>query len=161
MDHTNRAHERSRRRGFSLAELLIGVSIMGIIAAIGVPRLSRLRDQGELSSATTRMTRALMAARQAAIQRGRRAYFRHQNNIVWVIVDTTGNDSVIVSRPFNIKTSHNVEITAPTGLTTIEYDPRGVSTQASKQVFHFQHRNNLRDSLCISRLGNTIREKCP
>jgi prepilin-type N-terminal cleavage/methylation domain-containing protein len=152
-----------RRRAFSLIELLTVISIIGLVFAVAAPRVSRLRDQGEMSSAMSRFTRAVMATRQSAIQRGRNAYFKHNNNSIWVILDTTGtnSDSVIVTAELDLKSLHNVEITAPTGLTSIVYDPRGVSSQASKQVFHFKHRNNLQDSLCISKLGNTIREKCP
>jgi len=151
-----------RRRGYTLAELLIVVAIIGIITAVSIPRLANLKDRGELSSATTRVARAVMAARQAAIQRGHRAYFKSNNNTVWVMMDTlgTGVDSVIVSLPFNIKTAHNVDV-SPTGLVTIEYDPRGVATQSAKRSFVFTHRAGLRDSICISKLGNTIREKCP
>jgi prepilin-type N-terminal cleavage/methylation domain-containing protein len=151
------------RSGFSLIELLIVIGIVGIVSAVAIPRLAKLKDQGELASATTRLTRAVMAARQAAIQRGKRSYFKHNANYIWVIVDTTGNnsDSVLVTTRVSVLDLHNTEITAPGGLTSIEYDPRGVSAQASKQVFHFKHRSGLRDSLCVSKLGNTIREKCP
>jgi Tfp pilus assembly protein FimT len=136
---------------------------VGIVMAVAAPRLSRLKDQGEMSSAMTRFTRAVMAARQSAIQRGKNAYFKHNNNSIWVIVDTTGTlaDSLVVTAAQDLNALHHVEILAPSGLTSIVYDPRGVSSQASKQVFHFKHRNNMQDSLCISKLGNTIREKCP
>ncbi len=151
----------TRRRGYTLAEILIVIAIIGILSAISVPRLAHLKDRGELSSATTRLNRAVMAARQAAIQRGQRAYFKLNNNVVWVIIDTlgTGVDSVVVSRPFNIKTSHNVDV-SPSSV-VIEYDPRGIATQPAKTTFVFTHRSDLKDSLCVSKLGNTIREKCP
>jgi prepilin-type N-terminal cleavage/methylation domain-containing protein len=152
----------NRNSGFSVIELMVVVGIVAILAAISLPRLQRLKDQGELATATSRFTRAVMAARQAAIQRGKPSYFKHSGNYIWVIVDTTGinADSIIVTGRLNMKALHNVDIT-PGGLTSIQYDPRGVSSQASKQVFHFAHQSGLRDSLCVSRLGNTIREKCP
>lgn len=150
-----------RRRGYTLAELLIVVAIIGIITSISVPRLAHLKDRGELSGATTRLNRAVMAARQAAIQRGQRAYFKLDNSVVWVMIDTlgTGVDSVIVSRPFDIKEAHNVDV-SPSSV-VIEYDPRGIATQPAKTTFVFTHRSALKDSLCVSKLGNTIREKCP
>ena len=96
--------------------------------------------------------------------RGKRAYFKQNNSNVWVTIDTTGNgtDSVIVTAALDLQALYGVQITAPAGLTSIEYDPRGVSTQSSKQIFRFQHIASGRvDSLCISKLGNTIREACP
>jgi prepilin-type N-terminal cleavage/methylation domain-containing protein len=151
------------RHAFSLIELLVVMGIIGVLAAVSLPRLQRLKDQGEMSTAMTRVMRGVMAARQAAILRGKTAYFRADENYVWVIVDTTGvlSDSIIITGRQKLSELHNVTLTAPSGVTTIDYDPRGVSTQTTKKVFHFKHRNNLYDSLCVSKLGNTIRDKCP
>ncbi len=155
---------RHSRLGFTMVEILTVMVIIGMLATFALPRLVHLRDQGQLSSATTRFTRAVMAARQAAIQRGKHAYFKHNNSSLWVIVDTTGinSDSVVITSTQNLSTLYGVSIVSPTGLTSIEYDPRGVSAQASKQVFAFRHTNSgLVDSLCVSKLGNTIRDRCP
>jgi prepilin-type N-terminal cleavage/methylation domain-containing protein len=152
------------RSAYTLIELLTVVAIIGVLTAVSVPRLSRLRNQGQMSSATTRFTRAVFAARQASIQRGKHAYFKHNGNKIWVIVDYKAGppaESVVVTPALNLETLYSVEVTAPAGLTSIDYDPRGVSAQATKQVFKFKHHSDLQDSLCISRLGNTIREKCP
>jgi prepilin-type N-terminal cleavage/methylation domain-containing protein len=155
---------RASKSGYTLAEVLLVVAIVGVLAAIAMPRLGGIRDSSQISGATTRFTRAVMAARQAAIQRGKRSQFRTNSSSIWVTLDTTGNatDSVIVTPIQSLVSLYGVEITSPTGLTTIEYDPRGIATQSDKKVFHFRHTNSGRlDSLCISKLGNTIREKCP
>lgn len=146
--------------GFTLAEILIVIAIVGIMTTISLPRLGKLRDKSELSGAMSRFTRGVMAARQAAIQRGKRSFFRHKDNRIWVIVDTTATDSVIVVTPTSLMELYGVQVTEPAGLASIGYDPRGVSTQPSKQIFRFKHRSNITDSLCVSRLGNTIRAKC-
>jgi prepilin-type N-terminal cleavage/methylation domain-containing protein len=158
-----RLPQLASRRAYTLAELLITIAIVGVLMAISLPRYGRIRDQGQMASAMTRFTRAVMAARQSAIQRGRPAYFKTSDSQIWVTLDTTGNntDSVIVTKVIDLTEAYNVEVTEPAGLVAIQYDPRGVSTQASKQVFHFVHGGGRRDSLCVSRLGNTIRERCP
>ena len=153
-----------RKHGYTLAEVLIVVAIAGILAAVALPRLGRIRDAGQMASATTRFTRAVMAARQASIQRGKRSYFKHDESHIWVVLDTTGNatDSVIVTADLNLEDLYGVQVTAPSGVTSIEYDPRGIATQPDEQVFTFKHLGSGKlDSLCVSRLGNTIREKCP
>jgi prepilin-type N-terminal cleavage/methylation domain-containing protein len=159
-----RPSRRQSKLGFTMVEILTAMVIVGMLATFALPRLVRLRDQGQVASATTRFTRAVMAARQAAIQRGKHAYFKHNNSSIWVIVDTTGinSDSVVITATQNLATLYGVSVVSPSGLTSIEYDPRGVSAQASKQVFAFKHTNSgLVDSLCISKLGNTIRDRCP
>jgi prepilin-type N-terminal cleavage/methylation domain-containing protein len=153
----------ARKVGYSLAEVLTVISIVGILATFSLPKLGKLRDKAKVQNATSRFTRSVMAARQAAIQRGKRSYFRTNGNNIWVIVDTTGTnaDSVLISKAVNLSTEYGVTV-SPTGLVSIEYDPRGVSTQATKQVFAFTHTGSgYVDSLCVSRLGNTIRERCP
>lgn len=155
---------RVMKHGYTLAEVLIVVAIIGVLAAIAMPRLGTIRDRSQMSSATTRFTRAVMAARQAAIQRGKRSFFKHSGSNIWVIVDPTGvaADSVIVTSALSLTSLYGVEVTEPSGLVEIEYDPRGIATQPDKRTFHFKHTNSgNRDSLCVSRLGNTIREKCP
>lgn len=151
------------RKAYTLAELLITIAIVGVLMAITLPRYGKIRDQGQMASAMTRFTRAVMAARQSAIQRGKPAYFKTDDSQIWVTLDTTGNntDSVIVTKTIDLTDMYGVRVTDPVGFVSIAYDPRGVSTQASKQVFHFEHHGGRRDSLCVSRLGNTIRERCP
>jgi prepilin-type N-terminal cleavage/methylation domain-containing protein len=155
---------RTRKAGFSLAELLIVIVIIGILSGVSLPRMATLRNTTNINGAMTRLTRAVMAARQSAIQRGKRAYFKTNNSYVWVTLDTTGNntDSVIVTAATSLSSAFGVTVSSPTGLTTIEYDPRGIATQSAKKTFVFTHTSSgQKDSICVSKLGNTIRERCP
>jgi prepilin-type N-terminal cleavage/methylation domain-containing protein len=155
---------QTSRLAYTLAEVLIVISIIGLVTAISAPKFAKTKNQAQLTGAMTRFTRGVMAARQAAIQRGKTAYFKHSNNKFWVIVDTLGTlaDSVVITAPYNLSTEYGVAVTSPSGTTVIQYDPRGVSTQPTKQIFAFKHSvSNTMDSLCVSRLGNTVRQQCP
>lgn len=157
-----RVHAHTRP-GYSLAEVIIVIVIIGVLAGMSLPKLAKMRDKTKVYAATERFTRSVFAARQAAIQRGKHAYFRSKSNKIWVIVDTTGtnSDSVIVNTTLDLSTQYGVTVT-PSTLVSIEYDPRGIATQTAKQNFGFTHTaSGYVDSLCVSKLGNTIRDRCP
>lgn len=152
------------RKGVTLAELMIVTSIIGVVAGVGLPRLATIRERASLSSATTRFTRGVIAARQAAIFRGAPAAFKTNGSKFWVALDTTGTgvDSVVVTPTIDIETTYGVSVTATSAQTVIQFDPRGVATQAAERVFTFRHLgSNAVTTICVSRLGNTIRERCP
>ena len=151
------------RPAFSLVEVLIVIAVVGILSATALPSFTRARARAELTSATTRFSRTVGVARQAAIMRGKRSYFKAQNGTVWVVVDTGGTaaDSVVVVPAFRLDTAYSLAVINPTASTVIEFDPRGVATQSSQTVFRFEHLSGIQDSLCVSKLGNSIRTVCP
>ena len=155
---------RTRKAGFSLAELLIVIVIIGVLSGVSLPRMAKMRNEANVHAAMNRFTRGVMAARQAAIQRGKHGYFKTNNSYIWVTLDTTGNntDSVIVTSATSLSSAFGVTITSPSGLTSIDFDPRGISTQSAKRIFIFTHTSSsTTDSLCVSKLGNTIRDASP
>lgn len=152
-----------RRSGFSLVELMIVVIVIGIMVSMAMPALSRARSRAALASATARFARTVGVARQAAILRGKHSHFKMTDGLLWVTVDTgaTAADSLVVVPAFRLDSTYGLAAITPSGTTSIEFDPRGVSTQPSQRVFRFEHPSGLKDSLCVSKLGNSIRTVCP
>jgi len=58
-----------RNAGYTLIEVLIATAIMGLLFAIGLPRLSRLRAPYAMAGATRQIAADIQAARQRAISR--------------------------------------------------------------------------------------------
>ena len=56
-------------RGFSLTELMVVISIMGILLAVSSPALSRFVANWRLNGAASQMARVLRAARSTAVNK--------------------------------------------------------------------------------------------
>lgn len=151
------------KAGFSMIEILLVIAVIGILSAIAIPSFRTARASAELSGAANRFSRTVGVARQAAIMRGKRSYFKSENGTVWVVVDTGGSvgDSVVIVPAFPLDSVYNLTAITPGEQAVIEFDPRGVSTQPSQKVFYFEHASGIRDSLCVSKLGNSIQTVCP
>src|SRR5687767_14573397 len=98
------------RPAFSMVEILVVIAIVGLLSAIMLPSFTKARARAELRSATNRFQRTVGVARQAAIMRGKRSYFKSENGTLWVMVDTGGAaaDSVIVVPAFRLDSSFNL-----------------------------------------------------
>ena len=60
-----------RYRGFSLLELMVAVTILGVMLAIGVPAFGALIDSQRMDSAVNSLARGLNYARAEAVRRNR------------------------------------------------------------------------------------------
>ena len=149
--------------GFSMVELLIVVVVIGIMVSMAMPALSRARSRAALASATARFARTVGVARQAAILRGKHSHFKMTDGVLWVTVDTgaTAADTLVIVPAFRLDSTYGLSAITPSGVTSLDFDPRGVSTQPSQSVYRFIHPSGLKDSLCVSKLGNSIRTVCP
>lgn len=135
-----------RRRGFSLAELMVVVTIAGVIVALSVPRLARLRDGAAVRGATNDLGAAFSAARHEAIKR---------RASVAVGIDTSAG--VVELRSAGTRIFHRAlgdiyGVAITSSRDSAVFDPRGVGFGLSNLTVTVR-RGSMVDTLTMSRLG--------
>jgi len=143
-------------RGFTMIELMIAVVVMGIITAIGAPKLAAIRDQASVRSATQQIGAYVATARAAAIRRGLRANFKTSGDTMWVEIQQPGAPQVIAPR-IPLSETFNVAMTSTTD--SIVFDARGFAINLPGTQTYVVSRSTASDSICVTRLG-MISPKC-
>jgi prepilin-type N-terminal cleavage/methylation domain-containing protein len=148
-----------RRSGFTTIEMVIVVVLIGIIAAIGFPKIRQALDKTNVRSARVAVGTLAAIARSAAIQRGCRAalHLASATSTVWV---TTACPAKVdtVSAVRNLSAQFNVTMTSTQD--SVQYDPRGLSLDnfsVPTVVYLMGSVGSTTDSLLINQIGKVVR----
>ena len=147
------------RKGFSTIEMIIVVILVGVIASIGFPRLSRGLEKQNIRSAKALVATMVATARGTAVQRGCISMLNFAPDSLWVTsCGLTGNPPplvVLVGTAKQVRSDYNITLSASQA--TITYDPRGMRLQFQPTTVrvigpHYQ------DSVVINELGKVKRQ---
>lgn len=151
---------RPTKNGFTILELLIVVTIMGVLVAILLPSMATAFRQRATSGAVDQMTMAHALTVATAVQFGRVAelHIDAANKRYWVEVDTSGTgirDTVGTLRLLNDA------LTVTSTRSVLCFDARGLATtrgacEAGNVIVTFST-NGRSDSLVTTVLGKVIR----
>lgn len=147
-------------------ELMLVITVIGILAAITVPAAVRSRARADLQAARNALASAIGLARQVATQYGRlgRLHIDPDRNVFWVTIDTSSTlgEPVedTIGAPVHVgRTFGGVRLRANRRL--LCFNSRGLGTAAgdcelpnSTIVFE---RLALSETLTVSRLGRTLK----
>jgi len=138
---------RADRTGITLVELVLALAIVGVLAAITLPRVARTLDGIAVHSATTAIAAACAVARSAAIMRGTLAVIAIDTAGRRVTV-SVGNDTIL-AHPLD-RPPYRLMLTASRA--EIAFGPTGLGFGAANTSV-IARQGAAADTLYVSRLG--------
>lgn len=136
----------SKARGFTLIEVVIVVTIAGLLSAITISRAGGFIDRIEVHSATMEAESMFSRARHIAIARGTQTTL--DIDPVRSTLSIRGASEVLSGR--DLRAAHGVSL--GTNRTSITYSPIGVGYGAANFTMILS-RGRAADTIYVSRLG--------
>ena len=153
-----------------MLELVIAITVMGLLVAFATPKLRSIRERNNLRGARNQLAAMLGTARAAAIQKGREARFEISGSdatghVVAVTVDTSAGVTapLVVVAKRNLKDEFGAKVKVRKLVDTIvPFDPRGFAKTKSDgtAIYSITVPGGGTDSLCVSRYGLIAKREC-
>lgn len=112
-----------RQQGATLIELFIGVVILGILLATGVPAFKVWMQNTKIRTATEAMQNGLQLARAEAVRRNERVRFVLGSGTNWTI--STDSGTTLQSRLSSDGSANVIVTVTPSGATTVTFNSLG------------------------------------
>ena len=154
---------RYPRRGFTLLEMIITMSTLAVVAAMGAPRLSAAMRQRTTAAAADQFVSAHGIARATAIRYGRVAqlHIEPSTSRFWVDVDTSGNARNQRATVWTVRDVSSTGMVMSSNRTLLCFDARGLPStkngcQAGDALVIFTARDKA-DTVKTAVLGKVLR----
>jgi len=145
------------RKGFSAIELMIVIVLIGLIAAVGFPRLRQGLEKQNVRSSKALIATLAATARGTAIQRGCAATLNITGDSIWVTACGVNPPAALVQVGTKklVGSAYNVQLSSSNA--SIVYDPRGIATVFQPTTIRVIG-PNYQDSVVINELGRVKRQ---
>jgi prepilin-type N-terminal cleavage/methylation domain-containing protein len=120
----------TQRRGFTLIEGVMVVALIGIVAAIGGPKITATLQRRTTASAADQFVLAHSLTRSTALRYGRIAQLHVDisGQRVWLDVDTSANGSGQRATITNVRYINDVGLTMASNRALLCFDARGIAS---------------------------------
>jgi len=145
-----------QRRGFTLIEVLMVITIVGILLGVVVPRYGAISGAMSVHSAKQELGSMLAQGRATAIRTDQTVLVVRTGNVI-SLVGVNGTGSTIISQQ-DLGSQFNVTVSASRD--TVTYDSRGMVTGNSSTLKFVVTNGSTRDSVCLMALGKVTRTGC-
>ena len=145
-----------QRRGFTLIEVLMVITIVGILLGVVVPRYGAVSGAMSVHSAKQELGSILAQGRAAAIQTDQTVLVVRSGNVV-SLIGVSAAGSTIISQQ-DLHSQFGVDVSASRD--TVTYDSRGMVTGNSATLKFVVNNGTTRDSVCLMALGKVTRTGC-
>ncbi len=139
-----------RRRGYTIAEMIVVMVVAGVLAAIALPRMVAATDRVRARGAAADVSAAFAGAREQALT---------ARALVAVVLDTAGRTVMVRSRDRvvlvrDVGKLYGVRMSASRD--SMSYDPRGLGFGAANLSVVLR-RGQAAETVSVSRLGRVRR----
>jgi len=143
------------KRGFTFVEMMVVVALIGVLAAIGFPRIRNPLQKQNVRSARAATQGLVVKARAVAVARGCRATLHlGSGGAMWVTAcKLTGAGLDTLGRMEQMGTRYSVTVTPSRD--SLVYDSRGLNSEFQQVVVRFSA-SGYTDSTLINALGKVM-----
>ncbi|MGH7567989.1 MAG: GspH/FimT family protein [Gemmatimonadales bacterium] len=149
-----------RKSGFTTIEMIIVIIIIGIVAAIGFPRMKESVEKQNRRAMRAALVGYVAIARSAAVARGCRSsvhFVSGPNSRVWVTSCLTTNpaarDTLVGPKWTEDEWEHRFQ----SGRDSITYDPRGLRLTFTRTKITIKTKGDVdKDSVVVNEVGKVV-----
>jgi len=119
---------KTRARGFTLVELMIGIVIVGILVSLGMPSFLEVLRNAEIRNAAESIANGLQRARAEGVARNANVQFVLGTASSWTVdyaIKPVPSDPPIDSRASTEGSTNVIRAVTPAGATTITFNNLG------------------------------------
>lgn len=144
------------RRGFSFVEMMTVIVLLGILAALGVPRLRGSLEKQNVRSARAAISTLVATARSVAVQRGCPATLNMNADSAWVTACGVNPPAASVAVGSKKLVASIYGVTLSPSAATLVFDPRGMATVFQTTIVRISGPVS-QDSVIINPVGKVVR----